>query len=104
MLVIRNVMARGRAAGLQTTVGACCGLFIHATLSGLGLSLILIKSATAFEIVKLIGAAYLIWLGIHALRQALRRTPESDQLEGVAFVSATVARRGWRSFLEGFLS
>ncbi len=35
MLVIRNVMGRGRAAGLQTTVGACCGLFIDATLSAL---------------------------------------------------------------------
>ena len=50
MLVIRNVMARGRRAGLLTTVGTCCGLFIHATLSALGLSLILVRSATAFEI------------------------------------------------------
>jgi len=104
MLVIRNVMARGRAAGLQTTVGACSGLFIHATLSALGLSAILIRSATAFGVVKLVGAGYLVWLGVHALRQALRHTPEPDQLHGVAVVSATVARRGRRSFLEGFLS
>src|SRR5262249_16352119 len=104
MLVIRNVMARGRAAGLQTTVGACCGVFIHATLSALGLSLILIKSATAFEIVKLVGAGYLVWLGVHALRQAIRRIPGQEQLDGAAVVSTTIASRGRRSFLEGFLS
>lgn len=47
MLVIRNVMARGQPAGLLTTVGACSGLFVHATLSALGLSLILVRSATS---------------------------------------------------------
>ncbi len=64
MLVIRNVMARGRRAGFLTTVGACCGIFVHATLSALGLSLILLNSALAFEVVKMIGAAYLVWLGV----------------------------------------
>ena len=77
MLVIRNVMARGRIAGFQTTVGACCGLFVHATLSALGLSLILVRSATVFELVKMIGAGYLVWLGVHALRQAIRGEPDA---------------------------
>jgi RhtB (resistance to homoserine/threonine) family protein len=99
MLVIRNVMARGRVAGLATTVGACCGLFVHATLSALGLSLILVRSATAFEVVKLVGASYLIWLGVQAVRHAVRTAP------GPAFGDgATETRREGRSFLEGFLS
>jgi threonine/homoserine/homoserine lactone efflux protein len=34
VLVIRNVMAQGQRAGLSTTFGICCGLFVHATLSG----------------------------------------------------------------------
>src|SRR5262249_58557901 len=62
VLVIRNVIAHGQRAGVLTIVGICCGLFVHATLSAVGLSLILVRSATAFEVVKLLGAAYLIWL------------------------------------------
>jgi threonine/homoserine/homoserine lactone efflux protein len=72
VLVIRNVMAQGQRAGLLTTFGICCGLFVHATLSAAGLSLILLKSATAFEVVKLLGAAYLIWpFSGHRLTAAL---------------------------------
>ncbi|MGH7334794.1 MAG: LysE family translocator [Candidatus Rokuibacteriota bacterium] len=104
MLVIRNVMARGRRAGLLTTVGACCGLFIHATLSALGLSLILVRSATAFEIIKMIGAGYLIWLGIQSLRQALLRGP-SGKIEVVTDAEARVTpAEGRQSFVEGLLS
>src|SRR5258708_19810997 len=54
MLVIRNVMARGQRAGLLTTVGACFGIFVHATLSALGLSLILATSAFPFWSAKII--------------------------------------------------
>jgi RhtB (resistance to homoserine/threonine) family protein len=100
MLVIRNVMARGRVAGLATTLGACCGLFVHATLSALGLSLILVRSATAFEAVKLVGATYLIWLGIQGVRQAVRSVPR--HADGDDAVEA--GRRKGRSFLEGFMS
>jgi threonine/homoserine/homoserine lactone efflux protein len=65
-------MAQGQRAGLLTTFGICCGLFVHATLSAAGLSLILLKSATAFEVVKLLGAAYLIWpFSGHRLTAAL---------------------------------
>ena len=37
MLVLRNVIARGRGAGMMTTLGICAGVFVHATLSALGL-------------------------------------------------------------------
>ncbi len=46
MLVIRNVLLRGQRAGLLTATGICSGLFCHATLSALGLSLILVRSAS----------------------------------------------------------
>jgi RhtB (resistance to homoserine/threonine) family protein len=103
MLVIRNVMARGQRAGLFTTVGACSGLFIHATLSALGLSLILVRSATAFDVVKLIGAGYLVWLGVQSLRHASRRRPrEMADIEDAA--SRGRPGRGRWSFAEGLLS
>ena len=63
----------------------------------LGLSLILVRSATAFEVVKLIGAGYLVWLGIHAVRQALRSAP--GRADGDDAIEPGASER--RSFLEG---
>src|SRR2546429_9613562 len=71
-LVLRNVLRGGRAAGVVTTLGICCGLFVHATLSALGLSLVLMHSANAYLALKWAGALYLMWLGFGSLRDAVR--------------------------------
>ncbi|MGH7389733.1 MAG: LysE family translocator [Candidatus Rokuibacteriota bacterium] len=103
LLVVRNVMARGRRAGFLTTVGVCSGLFVHAALSALGLSLVLVRSATAFEIVKIVGAGYLVWLGLQSLHQAYRRRPPAiDEIADDR--SPARATRGRQSFVEGLLS
>jgi threonine/homoserine/homoserine lactone efflux protein len=96
MLVIRSALSRGRRAGLLTMLGICCGLFVHATLSALGLSVVLVQSASAFEIVKLAGACYLGYLGVQSLRSAARPAPPQDpQLRPLG------ARR---AFVEGLLN
>jgi threonine/homoserine/homoserine lactone efflux protein len=74
-LVARNVLTHGRRAGYVTSVGISVGLVIHAIASAVGLSAILLTSATLFSAVKLAGAAYLVALGIVSIRQALRRVP-----------------------------
>jgi RhtB (resistance to homoserine/threonine) family protein len=103
MLVMRSVLARGPRAGLLTTIGICCGLFIHATLSAVGLSLILVRSAAAFEIVKLAGAAYLILLGIQSISRVVRHQPSVvDNPPLVRSYAARSTKR--RAFLEGLLS
>src|SRR5690349_23648885 len=71
-LVTRNVVARGRRAGILTALGTSSGLFIHAVAVALGVSAVLMRSATAFEAVKLCGAAYLGVLGVLALRASFR--------------------------------
>jgi RhtB (resistance to homoserine/threonine) family protein len=100
MLVLRNVIARGRGAGLMTTLGICTGVFVHAALSALGLSVILVRSATAFEVVKLLGAVYLVYLGAQSIRAAMRTPP------GGAAAEHRRERLRWRrhSALQGFLT
>lgn len=72
MLVVRNTVRGGRRDGWRTTLGITSGLVVHATLSAVGLSWILMRSATAFEVVRLAGAAYLVWLGVQSLWAAWR--------------------------------
>ena len=95
MLVLRNTLRGGRGDGLRTTLGISAGLLVHATVSAFGLSLILVRSATAFDVVKLLGAAYLVWLGIHSLRAAVR---------GPVRNPGTAAAPQRRPFREGLLT
>lgn len=98
LLVIRNVVARGRGAGVATAFGICCGLFVHATLSALGLSVLLAHSAWAYELLRICGALYLLWLGLQSLARALQRTDDK------AAVEATTPPSRARSFREGLLT
>jgi threonine/homoserine/homoserine lactone efflux protein len=58
----------GRAAGLASAMGIAVGTMFHVAAATLGLSALLVSSATAFQVVKYAGAAYLIYLGIRTLR------------------------------------
>ncbi len=69
MLVIRNSARGGWQDGVVSSFGICSGLFVHASISALGISVILLKTAWAFSFLKLAGAGYIIWLGIGSLRR-----------------------------------
>ncbi|MCE1252334.1 MAG: LysE family translocator [Anaerolineae bacterium] len=103
LLVIRNVLSGGRLSGFATTLGGNCGLFVHATLSALGLSVILVNSALAYELVKTAGAVYLVYLGIKSFYQAIRRPrPSGDNLNQG---QQNTPPKSFRvSFLEGFFT
>jgi RhtB (resistance to homoserine/threonine) family protein len=105
MLVLRSVLARGQRAGLVAGLGICSGLFIHATFSALGLSLLLVQSAMAFEVIKLLGAAYLIFLGGQSLWQALgKRSDVPVDLSQPATMTTFAERNKKQSFIEGLVS
>jgi len=60
----------GRRAGFAAMFGIWTGAFLHVVLAAVGLSAILATSAVAFSLVKWVGAFYLVWLGIRALRSS----------------------------------
>jgi threonine/homoserine/homoserine lactone efflux protein len=66
-LVLRNGVAGGVRAAWWTGLGCCTGITVYATASAVGLAAILAASATAFTVIKVIGAAYLVYLGVMAL-------------------------------------
>jgi threonine/homoserine/homoserine lactone efflux protein len=73
-LVLRNGVAHGRRAAVATALGINAGLLVWAVAAALGIAALLQASSTAFTVLKLAGAAYLVWLGARALLDAWRGT------------------------------
>jgi threonine/homoserine/homoserine lactone efflux protein len=71
-LITRNALAFGRRAGWATTLGGASGLCLHACAAAVGVSAVIATSATAFSAVKLVGVAYLLFLGVQTVRHAGR--------------------------------
>lgn len=78
LLVVRNAARGGVADGIATSTGICCGLFVHAVVSALGISALLLQSAMAFSALKLVGGGYLVWLGLNNLRQSFKASRPQD--------------------------
>jgi RhtB (resistance to homoserine/threonine) family protein len=93
-LVTKNALIYGRRAGLATSLGVASGLLVWTIASALGIAAVVHASATAYETLKLIGAAYLVWLGIQALRSAGRHAAARETPAGA--VRQLDVRRGFR--------
>lgn len=68
--IVGRSMQLGWRGGIAAALGICCGCLVHVAAAAVGLSALLAASSTAFTIVKLIGAAYLCWMGIRMLLSA----------------------------------
>ena len=71
-LTIRNTLVAGRGNGVRTAFGVASGQLVWAFAASTGLAALLAASEPAFDALKLAGAAYLVLLGLHALRDAVR--------------------------------
>lgn len=69
LYIITRSVDQGRLAGFVSTLGIAVGSLFHVAAAALGISAILMTSAVAFNVVKYLGAAYLIYLGIRKLRE-----------------------------------
>ena len=78
LLTITQTAKGGLKAGIVTGVGIAIGDLIHTIAAVLGLSAILMTSALAFETIKYLGAAYLIYLGITAIFEKTKKTTKPD--------------------------
>src|SRR5262245_55574875 len=74
-LLLKNAPSLGARIGLLNTIGNCLAILCHASFSLIGVSAIVLSSATAFSALKFLGACYLIYLGVLALRDAWRGKP-----------------------------
>jgi threonine/homoserine/homoserine lactone efflux protein len=92
--VVTRTLSRGRQAGLASVGGIALGNLANATAASLGLAALLAASATAFAVMKLAGAAYLVFLGVKSLRA---RRP----LVHVPTAADRASKR--RLFADGFL-
>ena len=96
-LVTRNALVHGRRAAVLTALGINLGILFWVVAASLGLAALVATSASAFAAVKLAGAAYLIYLGVQALRSARSHRPSDHPAE-------RVPPRGYRAFRQGVAS
>lgn len=82
MFVVSRAVTLGRRAALLTVVGNALGVYVQVLLVALGLGAIVERSATAFTVVKLAGAAYLVWLGVQAIRHRRALAEVADATHG----------------------
>jgi threonine/homoserine/homoserine lactone efflux protein len=96
-LTIRNSLLGNRQTGVATALGIASGQAAWTVTTSVGVGALLVASEPAFVALRLAGAAYLVWLGSHALWSALRRA-------GVPLPRGTRTRRPGVAYRQGLLS
>ena len=92
-LILAKTIGGGRSAGMATVLGTSTGCIVHSVLAALGISALVAASPTAFLALKAVGAVYLLWLAIDAIRHGSSLSPAA---------TATGERlRFWRTYLLG---
>ena len=95
-LVARRAITDGWRRASLTSAGIVTGLLVHATASAIGISAVLVRSATGFTVLKIAGACYLVVLGVLTFRSARHASEVA--------ITAAPARSGRTSFAQGFFN
>jgi len=101
VLILKTVTSKGGRAGLGNILGLVTATFFHGALSILGLSALIVQSAELFFAIKLIGAAYLLYLGIKTISGTF-----GDQINNTHLNKNHVYKESkfHQNFIEGFLT
>src|SRR5215475_7578890 len=81
IFIVTRSVTHGRTGGLVSVLGVHTGSVVHVAAAALGVSALLATSATAFSVVKYVGAAYLIYLGVKTLLTR-EKVAETETVEG----------------------
>ncbi|SEG11134.1 Threonine/homoserine/homoserine lactone efflux protein [Thermomonospora echinospora] len=98
-VTVRNSAVSGRRTGMMTALGIAAGIVGWSLGAALGIAALLATSATAYTVVKLVGAAYLLFLGVRAVRAALR----GDYTAGTSGAGERAEPGPWTGFRQGLL-
>ena len=91
-LFLAKTIAGGRKAGLASMLGAMAGCCVHTLLAALGLSALLAASVMAFTVLKVVGALYLLWLALDAVRNGSALSIKDEKKADLPF---------WKTFFLG---
>jgi threonine/homoserine/homoserine lactone efflux protein len=95
LVVLRSVALHGRTTATRTAAGVICGLSVWVAAAALGLTALLRASQEGYLVLRIVGAVYLLWMGVAALRnRALTGTVETPMLPGRSLIG-----RGFRAGL-----
>jgi threonine/homoserine/homoserine lactone efflux protein len=94
LYIVGRSVEQGRLAGVVSVLGITTGTLVHVVAAVVGLSALVVKSVLAFSIVKYVGAAYLIYIGLRRLFSRADPSPEAVQLP---------RRSLWRLYSDGFI-
>jgi len=97
-MVVRNTIMSGRASGMWTAIGIGLGISVWVVATSIGLAALLAASALAFTVVKIVGAAYLVYLGIRSIRTAIR-----ERRQAAAAIDLDREMSRWNAFRSGLL-
>ena len=86
--ILGRSVAEGTRNGVASALGITTGSLLHTAMAALGLSAVLATSASAFTVLKLLGAAYLIYLGVRMLTKAKSREPVTPRVRSAAALGA----------------
>jgi RhtB (resistance to homoserine/threonine) family protein len=95
LYIVTNALRSGVRAGMVAALGIVSGCFVHVLAAAVGVSALLATSASAFTVLKWIGAAYLLWMGVRLLRS---KAAPLELNAGISEVNL------WRVYRRGFLT
>jgi threonine/homoserine/homoserine lactone efflux protein len=104
LLIMTRSATQGWRAGSAAALGIGAGTLVHVTAAALGLSALLSASATAFTVVKWVGAAYIVYIGVGMLRSRLQSDGEQAAAAQQAQAKAAVQLPFRKIFFQGFLT
>lgn len=89
-LFLSRTIVNGRAAGMASMIGTNVGCVVHTLLAAFGVSALIAASATGFLVLKIVGAAYLLWLAVDAIRNGSSLNVKGDERKEASIVSSFI--------------